>query len=74
MRRQNSDTRNAELLLLSSSALAARAERIRQVRALVAAGLYRTDAGAIARAILRDGRALRASRATAGLLDTQVSA
>ncbi len=65
------------MLLLSSSALAARAERVRQLKALIDAGLYKVDAANLARAILRKGRALRtcgSARSSAGSLDTQVCA
>ena len=65
------------MLLLSSSALAARAERVRQLKALIEAGLYKVDAGNLARAILQKGRALRKrppARSSAGSLDTQVCA
>jgi hypothetical protein len=63
------------VLLLAPGALAAREERVRQFKALVAAGLYRVDSASLARAILRSGaRGPRVGQAAAGLLDTQVSA
>jgi len=75
--RQNPDTHEAALVLFSSSALSARAERVARLKALIEAGLYKVDAGAIARALIRDGRRLRselARKPTRRSLDTQVSA
>ncbi len=53
MKRQNFDTPPADLLSLSRTALDARARRVEELKILVAAGLYKVDAGAIANAILR---------------------
>jgi anti-sigma28 factor (negative regulator of flagellin synthesis) len=72
--RQNPDTLEIQHLLLSAQAMESRAARVERLRALVAAGLYQVDAGAIARGILRSGRALKASRRPGASLDTQVCA
>ena len=61
--------------MLTPHALKARAERVRQVKALVEAGLYKVDAGSLARAILRAGRGgVQMVRPPARSLDRRVSA
>jgi anti-sigma28 factor (negative regulator of flagellin synthesis) len=51
------DPHEDAMLRLSPGALAARAQRLQRLKALVEAGLYRVDAASLARALLRPAMA-----------------
>jgi hypothetical protein len=68
--RQNSDTPPVDFSYREQTMLLARSERVRRLKALVDAGLYKVDSASLARAIARRACTPMVVQSTARSLDS----